>query len=328
MIRHAGPELALWVRMTQPVTEICQRWRDGQHTFHPAGDIDTRRYAVAAIAGDAPAKSFVEQHHYSRSYPAARFRYGLYRATELVGVAVFSQPPSEAVLARLPCERLAGVELGRLVLLDDVEGNGESWFLARCFERLRAEGIECLLSHSDPLPRRRIDGTLVMPGHVGFCYQATNAIYGGRTRQQLLNLLPDGTCFSERSMSKIRSAERGWERDVALLVAAGAPRPVGLVAGGRGPSRKLGRAADPRWIARRDWLWSAIAATCRRVEHDGNHRYYWALNKALRGDVAKLAVEGRYPKVRDPDTTAPAEPDELRARYAGLMAERSARAAA
>jgi hypothetical protein len=28
--------------------------------------------------------------------------------------------------------------LGRIVLLDEVPGNGETWFVARCFELLRA----------------------------------------------------------------------------------------------------------------------------------------------------------------------------------------------
>jgi hypothetical protein len=284
------------------ITTVCQRWRDGHHTLHPAGDINTHLYEVAEILDDNTSKAFVKLHHYSGSFPAARFRFGLYRAGVLVGVAVFSQPPSEKVLAKLPCEPRAGVELGRFVLLEGVEGNGESWFLARCFALLRVKGIEVLLSHSDPLPRRKLDGTLVMPGHVGFIYQATNGIYAGRTRAQLLNLLPDGTVFSERSMSKIRCAERGWERDVAILVAAGAARPRGLQAGGK--------KGDPHYQARHAWMWSAIAQVCRRVEHDGNHRYLWALNKQLRKKVAALAVEAKYPKLRD----AEPEPElELRA---------------
>lgn len=277
------------------LTDVCQRWREGHHTLHPAGDINTRLYEVVEILDDTTAKRFVKQHHYSGSFPAARFRFGLYRGPVLVGVAVFSHPASEDVLAKLPCERLAGVELGRFVLLDGVEGNGESWFLARCFELLRAKDIEVLLSHSDPLPRRRLDGTVIMPGHVGFIYQATNGIYGGRTRSQLLNLLPDGTCFSERSMSKIRSAERGWERDVQVLVAAGATAPRGLRAGGE--------KGDLRYKGRLEWMWAAINQVCRRVKHQGNHRYLWAIrkDKALRKAVAALAVEGRYPKLRDAD---------------------------
>lgn len=81
---------------------------------------------------------------------------------EIVGVDVFSHPPSERVLARLPCDRMAGVELGRLVLLsgeNGVPGNGESFFLGRCFRHLREAGIEALISHSDPVPRRALDGS-------------------------------------------------------------------------------------------------------------------------------------------------------------------------
>ena len=56
------------------------------------------------------------------------------------------------------------VELGRLVLLDEVPGNGESWFIARCFELLRREGIVGVLSFSDPVPRTTADGRKVLPG--------------------------------------------------------------------------------------------------------------------------------------------------------------------
>src|SRR5262245_22283895 len=115
------------------------RWRNRSSSFRPAGElIRTADYDVAAIATDREAKAFVERHHYSASYPAARFRFGLYRQAELVGVAVFSVPMSPAVLAGFPGGASSSVELGRFVLLDDVPANGESWFLARCFEQLTA----------------------------------------------------------------------------------------------------------------------------------------------------------------------------------------------
>jgi hypothetical protein len=279
------------------------RHRDRRTSMRPSDPIDTSKYEVAELRDDRTPKAFVERHHYSGSYPAARERFGLFRGSELAGVAVFSHPPSEDVLARLPCERMAGIELGRFVLLDDVPGNGETWFLARCFDGLRKKGIECLLSHSDPVPRRSRTGEVVMPGHVGIIYQASNAVYAGRSRSHKICLLPDGTIFSERSMSKIRSAERGWERDVRVLVDAGATAPRGLVSGGAGPCRKTGRAADSRWLARRDWMWRAIAEVCTRVEHAGNHRYLWALDKHVRKAVEAMrvpandnGVETRYPK--------------------------------
>lgn len=293
-----------------------QRWRDGRDRYRPAGEvIDPRAYEVAIIPDDTTPKAFVERHHYSGSFPAARFRVGLYNVRgdvrvadvlrdaeielraeavrrlraeldkRLVGVAVFSHPPSEAVLERLPCERLAGVELGRFVLLDSVPGNGESWFLARCFELLRANGFEALVSHSDPVPRFTLDGGLVMPGHVGSIYQATNAVYAGRTKPYLHAMMPDGTVFSPRSMTKIRLAERGHLRCVDELVGYGAPPPSSADLATRD--------------GRRDWMWGAIAVVGRRVRHAGNHRYLWAIDKRLRRAVAALACGAPYPKAID-----------------------------
>jgi hypothetical protein len=46
---------------------------------------------------------------------------------------------------------------------------------------------------SDPVERRRADGTVIMPGHVGVIYQASNAVYTGRGTARTLALLPDLT---------------------------------------------------------------------------------------------------------------------------------------
>lgn len=262
-----------------------QRWRNGRLTWRPADAINTREYEVSVCYEDSTPKAFVEQHHYSGSYPAARFRTLLHCGGELVGVAVFSHPPSEAVLEKLPCERLEGVELGRFVLLPSVKGNGESWFLARSFELLRAAGFRVVLSHSDPVPRRTHTGELVLPGHVGLIYQATNAVYAGRTNQTLHVLKPDGTIFSPRSMTKIRRAERGYMRAVDELVEIGATPPTA-------------RDLETR-DARRAWMWESIMRTCRRLDHGGNHRYVWAIDKKLRRDVAAMATGDKYPKKTD-----------------------------
>lgn len=255
-------------------------WRDEDEI------IDTRAYEVAEIADDNTPKAFVEEHHYSGTYPAARKRFGLYRG-ELVGVAVFSHPPNEAVLRKLPCERMAGIELGRFVLRNDVPGNGESWFLARCFERLRSSGIEALVSHSDPMPRRDVEGNMVLPGHVGNIYQATNAIYGGRTKARALWLLPDGTVFSERAMSKIRSRDRGYRYAIDQLVKHGAEQPLDI-------GQDLGA-----------WMREQLPRVARRLKHRGNHRYLWAISKHLRRAIRDLAIvdeDGdpvKYPKQLD-----------------------------
>jgi hypothetical protein len=267
---------------------VNQRWYKRLGSWRDESEIiDTRAHEVAEIPDDNTAKAFVEEHHYSGTYPAARERFGLYRGEALVGVAVFSHPPNEAVLRKLPCERMSGIELGRFVLLSDVPGNGESWFLARCFEQLRGKGIEALVSHSDPLPRRNTDGALVLPGHVGNIYQATNAIYGGRTKARAMWLLPDGTCFSERAMSKIRTRDRGYRYAIDQLVRHGAERPLDI------------------GIDLAAWMRVSLHVVARRVKHRGNHRYFWALDRRLRKAVAALAIVDengdpvKYPKQLD-----------------------------
>ena len=247
--------------------------------------IQTRLYEVAAIPADTPVKQFVLAHHYSRTYPAARFRFGLYApGGELHGVAVFSHPCNQAVLTRLfPSPPIDYVELGRFVLLDEVPGNGESWFLGRCFDLLRREcGIVGVVSFSDPQPRTAEDGRVVFPGHVGTIYQAHNAIYLGRGTPRTLRLLPDGTVLSERAVQKLRQRDRGWRYVADRLVAAGADDP---------PAQ-----GDPRVWARR-W----IARLTRPLRHPGNHRYAWGLHRFAK---AALPAGLPYPKWSRPPVSA------------------------
>lgn len=256
------------------ITTRVQRWRGGRARYRPAGEaIRTSLYEVAEIPTDTEARAFVERHHYERSYPAARLRVGLYRGGELVGVAVFSQPASQAALAAAFPVRCEGVELGRFVLLDNVPANGESWFLARAFELARAR-FDAVVSHSDPFPRRSAAGELVFPGHVGTIYQATNAVYCGLTPQRTRRLLPDGTVLSARALTKLRLRERGWRYVTELLVAHGAPPPAG------------------DWTA---WVHGAVSSVTRAVRHPGSHRYVWAFDRAL---ARVMPASLPYPKVR------------------------------
>ena len=109
-----------------------QRWRLRRDSYRPAGEpINPRLYEVAELAGDRESKAFILTHHYSASYPSARFRFGLFTGGELVGGAIFSHPCTDRVLTSVfPVSASESVELGRFVLLDTVPANGESWFLA------------------------------------------------------------------------------------------------------------------------------------------------------------------------------------------------------
>lgn len=244
----------------------CQRWRGGRDRWRPAGEtFDPGRYDVEPI--DTPtAKRFVVEHHYSGSFVADRLRYGLFDGDRLVGVAVLSVPAGPRVLAAcfpdLPTE--AACELGRFVLLDEVPGNGESWFLGQLWRHAAAAGIEGVVSFSDPEPRTAVDGTVVFPGHIGTIYQATNARYLGRASARTIVVLRDGTVLNDRALTKVRLGERGTGYVERRLVADGA-RPLH-------PGEHRGR-----------WLAEALDTVgARRLRHRGNHRYAFTVGPRRR----------------------------------------------
>ncbi len=268
--------------------QMNQRWELGRHRWRPAGEtIRTSEYEVAEIPDDTTARRFIELHHYSHEYVAARFRFGLFHRGVLVGVAVFSQPVNNKTLTNVfPVHHLEACELGRLVLLDEVAGNGESWFVSRCFDRLRKaevvapdgrefRGILGVVSFSDPMPRRTLSGEIVLPGHVGTIYQALNGIYAGRGTARTLRILPDGTCLNARSIQKIRKREKGWVGQVEKLRSYGADEP---------------------WEDTRAWLGYWVPRLTRALPHAGNHKYLWALGRELRNSLPR---GGAYPKIKD-----------------------------
>ncbi|HEX8325707.1 MAG TPA: hypothetical protein VF595_17515 [Tepidisphaeraceae bacterium] len=251
-------------------------------SYRPTGEtINTRCYDVAAIEDDSTAKTFVLSHHYAGTYPAARFRFGIYSAGALAGVAVFSVPCSNAVLTNVfPCKPTDACELGRFVLLDSVPGNGETWFLARCFELLRAIGIAGVVSFSDPARRTNVHGETVFGGHIGTIYQAHNGVYVGRGKARTLRLLPNGTVLSDRSIAKLRAGDARWKSAIKPLLAFGAEDPGDNFA-------QLPDAERHRWAGR--W----IDRLTRPLRHPGNHKYAWAIDKRLR----RCLPTGRaYPK--------------------------------
>ncbi len=248
---------------------------------------------VDVIPDEEPAKGFVLAHHYSGSYPAATHRLALYETStgerQLSGVAVFGVPVSEAVLTKpLPQLRPYTESLVclRFVLLDECPGNSESWFLARCFDALLAAGVRGVVSFADPVPRRTASGALVMPGHVGTIYAATNAVYAGRATARTVKLLPDGTVFHDRAAQKIRRQEQGCEYAAAQLTALGAPR--------------MRPGSDPAL-----WLREALAAVgARNLRHRGAHRYVFRLGRNRRErEQIKLGLPAQqpYPKQADPE---------------------------
>lgn len=266
----------------------AQRWRGGGERWQPRGPLfDPAVHEVRPIADDTTASGFVTTHHYSGSYVAARHRFGLYRRGVLVGVAVYSNPAALPVLTCVLPEldpTRESVELGRFVLLDDVEFNGESWFIARCHAMLVDLGVAGVVSFSDGVPRRARTGELVTPGHIGQIYQAANAVYTGRAWPRTLWVLPDGTVFNGQAQQKIRDQKQGHEYAERQLIRWGA-RPV-----------RAGE--DPR-----AWLREArVACGISYFRHPGVHRYVFPLGRSARARrQVKVALPALpYPTAREP----------------------------
>jgi hypothetical protein len=176
------------------------------------------------------------------------------------------------------------------VLLDEVPANAESWFLGEVRHKAARKSVlkpdkpilRGLVMFSDPVLRRRADGTDLTPGHVGTIYQAIGCEYLGRSDASTEALLPDGTVFGRRTAQKIRAQERGHAYAERKLVALGA-RPMRP---GERPAAWLREALD--------------AAGARKFRHPGKHKYAIALGET-RTDRADVTIIGgrdhrSYPK--------------------------------
>lgn len=132
-------------------------------------------YYVAPVPASR-GKEFVKEYHYSHGIHNGPMTYGMFRANgdELVGVLAFATPSSEAVCASVfgPEFKRSVTELHRLVLLDEVPHNAESFFISRALKLLRSDrpNYAAVLSFAD-----------TTQGHRGVIYQATNALYCGTT---------------------------------------------------------------------------------------------------------------------------------------------------
>lgn len=248
----------------------CQRWRDGRASYRPAGEVFDPTRARVELIDEGDAKAFVCRTHYSGTYPAARCRVGLFvkrpfQEERLAGVAVFSVPMNNsAIPAWFPGLAAGeGVELGRFVLLDEVEANAETWFQARALRALATQlpMLRAVVSYCDPVARTDEAGNKVFPGHLGTIYRAGNAAALGRSTARTLRLLPNGRVASERALSKVRADDCGAGYAVEQLVAAGAPKRQPFETGAA-------------YLARLE-----MSGLFRRLRHPGNLVFGWDLRK-------------------------------------------------
>lgn len=185
------------------------RSRDGEGVNNDMSGRIPRRYAVAAIPSN-DGKAFVREWHYSHGIHNGPTCYGLldrFDDERLVGVLAIATPCSENVRRSVfGLEHVDAVtELHRLVLLDEIPHNSESYFIAAALRlhKQRKPHINAVLSFAD-----------ATEGHVGTIYQATNAIYTGSSGRATFFLDADGRLRHPRqngvNITREMAAERGW----------------------------------------------------------------------------------------------------------------------
>jgi len=280
-------------RYARAVQVWAQRWHEGNPAWvHERFGFNPDDYGVDLVDWQT-AVDFITTHHYSRSVPALRrYRFGLFDLTAeqpvLVGVAALSVPPRNEVLSG-PFPRLVpnheSAELGRLILFDAVPHGAESWFYGEVRDWLaKNTTIRGLVMFSDPEMRTRNDGTILLPGHVGTSYQASNALYLGYGTSRWLTLV-DGLVFSDRARSKILSYDQGWKYAAQILVDAG-----------NGTVEPL----DPAHDDPAEWVAKALRKTgAKRRKHGGCHKYAMPVgcNARARGRVTIAGTPLPYPKL-------------------------------
>ena len=172
----------------------------------PTSSLQIFNFKIRKISFDM-AKKFVKEHHYTGSIKGS-ITYGLFNNYQLIGVCAFATPSSENV-----CASVFGVEhkrsvteLHRLVLLDCVPKNSESWFLSRVLKILKKDRpfYNAVLSFADP-----------NEGHRGIIYQATNAIYTGTSNKSTFYLDQNGRLkhprYDGHNISRAEALSRNWK---------------------------------------------------------------------------------------------------------------------
>lgn len=165
--------------------------------------------------------------------------------------------------------------LQRFALLDALESNAESYFLARIRSLLKREGYCGILTMSDETPKTDALGNVTFPGHIGTIFKSDNAVYLGRTSKSDEYLFADGGILSNRSFSKLVNSESGWNymaRKFEDYGASGCPV---------NPSE------------RREWGFYWREHLTRKQINHGKLRYAWSLHPKV-----ILPMSLPYPRFR------------------------------
>jgi len=172
-------------------------------------DVDTFGPVVEMTVGaveQIDVREFCRRWHYAVTGGNMTWNYGLYDGDVLVGIVSYNLPTRPA------CESVFGPEhhmhvghMGRLVCAEDAPRNVESRLIA---------GSLKLLSEDVPILWAILTFAAQGQGHVGYVYQATNAIYAGESARSHYYIDERGQRRAPKqgkNLSIPKALARGWE---------------------------------------------------------------------------------------------------------------------
>jgi len=171
-------------------------------------DVDSFGDVRSMIVDRVPSRDvdeFCHRWHYTNTGGNMTWNYGLWDGITLVGVVSYNLPTMHACSAFFGPERWDWVvHMGRLVCAEDAPRNVESRLIAGSLRMLKVDR---------PVAHAVVSYAAVGQNHVGYVYQATNALYCGVTEPKHYYMDPKGqrrATKQGKSVSMAKAIERGW----------------------------------------------------------------------------------------------------------------------
>jgi hypothetical protein len=163
------------------------------------------------ILGPAPAsevREFAARYHYTGLGSNANWRWGLWHGAVLFGIVSYNLPTRSVCASVFGPAHLGNVwHMGRLAMADRAPANSESRLIGLSLQAIEREYpyVWAVLTYA-----------ATDAGHIGYIYQATNAIYTGPAGDPVYYLDQygnrRGTHLDGHGVTAARAAELGWTR--------------------------------------------------------------------------------------------------------------------
>lgn len=155
---------------------------------------------------------FTDRWHYSGHDGSAQYKYGLYHDGILYGVITYNLPTRDVQDSIFGPEHWRSVvHMGRLCMSDEAPHNSESRLISLSLKALEKD---------HPHIGAVVTYAATDAGHIGYVYQATNALYTGMGGDSAYYCAADGTRRSTKGangwVSPDKARAKGWTVHKAL----------------------------------------------------------------------------------------------------------------